>query len=232
MNVYFAKLKNFWYYYKWFVLIGIVFLALIVIATVQYFKKDEPDIAIMYAGPTILSDDDCKKMTQSCENLIFDLNDDGTVSVSMKTFVLNANVDLLDSNQEAFKNGYDVQLLDGQVEGRKIQGNEEFNAYNQELIYGESCLLLLDEALFDELVKAGLLVNLKNSLGEDLPSTSVGEYGVRLIDTKLCRKEGFTSIPFDTVVCLKPVTIMDGEKKEEAAEQNKKNIEVFRELID
>lgn len=226
------RIVNFWYYYKWFVLVGIVFLALIVIATVQYFKKDEPDIAILYAGPTILSDEACDQMTQSCENLIFDLNADGTVSVSMKAFVLNANEDLLDSNQEAFKNGYDVQLLDGQVEGRKIQGNEEFKAYNEELLYGESCLLLLDEALFNELAKAGFLVNLKDALGEDFPASAVGEFGVRLVDTKFCRKDGFTSIPFDTVVCLKTSIVMDGEEKEDSAQKNKQNIEIFRELID
>ena len=52
-------IENFWYYNKWFVLVGIVFLTLVTIATVQFFTKDDADAAILYAGATILSDDTC-----------------------------------------------------------------------------------------------------------------------------------------------------------------------------
>ena len=223
---------NFWYYNKWFVLLGLVVLSLIVISTVQFFKKSEPDVAILYAGPVMVSDDVCTKMSESCGDLISDVNGDGKVSVSLKSYVLNANVDILDSNEEAFKNGYSVQLLDGQVEGRKIQGNEEFKSYNDELLYGESFVLLLDQALYEELAKNGLLVNLKEITGSELPENAVGEYGLRLVDTRLFGQEGFDSLPFDTVVCLRYPSAIEGKKADNYDEQYKENLEVFRQIID
>jgi len=223
---------NFWYYNKWFVLVGAVFLVLIVIATVQFFKKSEPDVSIMYAGPSIVSDEDCQKMIKFSRDLFADVNGDGKVSVNMKTFVLNAKSGVLDSDKVSFKNGYSVQILEGQVEGRKIQANEEFQAYSDEILYGECCVLILDENLYQELSSRGALVPLKDIFSSKLPENVVGEYGIRLIDTVFARKEGFSSLPFESVLCLKYPSAAEGQTKEDREREYRNNLENFRKLVD
>ena len=118
--------ENFWYYNKWFVLVGVVFFTLIIIASVQFFTKDDADASLLYAGSTILSDDVCQQMIESAEELLTDTNGDGTVSVDVKNFVLHSDFDLL-------KN-----------EGQRIQAREEFKSYSDEVLSGDGCFLLLE----------------------------------------------------------------------------------------
>ncbi len=205
--------ENFWYYNKWFVLVGIVFLALIVIASVQFFTKDEPDAGILYAGATILSDDDCEKIICSSKTLLFDVNGDGKVSLDFKNFVLYSDFDILNH------------------EGQKIQAREEFQAYSEEILAGDGCILLLDEFFYSELAQNGALVNLYEMYSE-LPKSAVDYYGLRLGETKLYQQEGFSSLPKDTILCLKFSPVVGEDSPEEKTLQDQINRELFLRLVD
>jgi len=205
--------ENFWYYNKWFVLVGIVFLTLIIIASVQFFSKDEPDVGLTYAGATILSDDVCEKIIRSSEDSVSDVNGDGKSSVDFKNFVLHSDFELL-------KN-----------EGQKIQAREEFKAYSDEILSGDGCILLLDKYFYEELAENGSLVNLYEIYTE-LPKSAVDFFGLRLGDTALFKKDGFSSLPADTIVCLKFAPVVGKESDEEKAIRDQLNRELFLELVE
>ncbi len=205
-------IENFWYYNKWFVLLAVVFLSLVMIATVQFFSKDDADAALLYAGATILSDDVCQQMIQSAEELLSDVNGDASVSVEMKNYVLHSDFDLL-------KN-----------EGQKIQAREEFKAYSDEVLSGDGCFLLLDEYFYSELAQNGALVNLYEIYSE-LPKSAVDYFGLRLGDTALYKKKGFSSLPADTVICLKFAPVVGKTTAEEKAVQDEINRELFLKLV-
>ena len=204
--------ENFWYYNKWFVLVGIVFLTLIIIASVQFLTKDDADASLLYAGSTILSDDVCQQMIESAEELLADTNGDGTVSVDVKNFVLHSDFDLL-------KN-----------EGQRIQAREEFKSYSDEVLSGDGCFLLLDEYFYSELAQNGALVNLYEIYTE-LPKSAVDYFGLRLGDTSLYKREGFSSLPADTIVCLKFAPVAGKTTDEEKALQDEINRELFLKLV-
>ncbi len=205
-------IENFWYYNKWFVLIAVVFLALIVIATVQFFSKDEADASLVFAGATILSDEVCEQMIRSAEELLSDVNEDGTVSVDVKNYVLHSDFDLL-------KN-----------EGQKIQAREEFKSYSDEVLSGDACFLLLDEYFYSELAQNGALVNLYEVYSE-LPKSAVDYFGLRLGDTELYKKQGFSSLPADTIICLKFSPVVGKTTAEEKAARDEINRELFLKLV-
>ena len=166
----------------------------------------------MYAGAKILSDQDCENIILSSEQLISDTNDDGEISVDIKSFVLHSDFDLL-------KN-----------EGQKIQAREEFKSYSDEILSGDCCILLLDEYFYVELVQNGALVNLYE-MYENLPESAIDYYGLRLGDTPLYKKEGFSSLPKETILCLKFSPVIGKESPEEKALRDQKNRQLFMELV-
>lgn len=205
-------IENFWYYNKWYVLVAIVFLSLIAIATFQFFKKSEADASILYAGASILSDDCCEKVIDSAQEKLFDVNDDGKVVVEMQNFVLSSDFDLL-------KN-----------EGQRIQAREEFQAYSDEILSGDGCILFLDEYYYSQLAQNGALVNLYE-IYEELPKSAVDYFGLRLGDTSLYKLDGFSSLPEDTIVCLKFSPVVGKDSSEEKAIRDQYNRELFKSLI-
>jgi hypothetical protein len=151
-------------------------------------------------------------MLLSTESLIYDVNGDGKVSAGMKNFVLHSDFELL-------KN-----------EGQKIQAREEFKAYSDEVLSGDGCILLLDEYFYAELAQNGSLVNLYEIYSE-LPKSAIDYYGIRLGDTELYKKEGFSSLPKETIICLKYYPVMGKESAEEKAVHDQINRELFLELV-
>ena len=121
-------IANFWYYYKWFTILGVIVFAFILIATVQYFTKSEPDLGIVYAGAQEVSERSCEEMIAFTEGKIFDSNEDGKISASFQNFLLLSNYDYL-------------------TEGQKLQAKEEFQAYSDEILSGDANVLILDQYL-------------------------------------------------------------------------------------
>lgn len=202
---------NFWYYYKWFVMLGLVFASLIGIATVQYFTKSDPDLSLLYVGPSDVSDAVCKKMITTTESSIYDVNGDGETSAALQTFVLLSDYDMLTS-------------------GQKIQAMEEYQGYSDEILSGDGAVLLLDEYFYSELAQNGALVNLYEIYSE-LPSSAVDSFGLRLGSTPLYKKDGFSSLPADTIVCLKYSAVVGKADPLEKAEADRMNRELFASLL-
>lgn len=203
---------NFWYYYKWFVMLGIVVFALIGICTVQFFSKSEPDLGILYAGANDVGEHECEDIISFAESKIFDRNGDGKIKASFQNFVLLSSYDLL-------------------TEGQKLQAKEEFQAYSDEILSGEASVLILDEYFYSELAEKGALVNLFEVFPE-LPKSAVDYYGLQLGKTALYQKEGFSSLPAESIVCLKLSSAISDLSDEEKLARDAENRKLFALLIE
>ncbi|MEG2117790.1 MAG: hypothetical protein RRY76_01155, partial [Clostridia bacterium] len=49
-----SRLENFWYFYKWQTIIGMIILIGIIISIVQMSSNKSPDAMMMYVGPSTL----------------------------------------------------------------------------------------------------------------------------------------------------------------------------------
>lgn len=205
-------IANFWYYYKWFVMLGIVVFTLIAICTVQFFFKADPDLGILYAGAIDVAERDCKEIIAFSESKISDQNGDGKISVSFQNFVLLSEYDLL-------------------TEGQQLQAKEEFQAYSDEILSGEASVLILDEYFYGALAEQGALINLYEIFSE-LPGSAVDYFGLKLSKTPLYKKAGFSSLPADSIVCLKASSAISDLSEIERLERDAANRELFSSLIE
>jgi len=114
MDAFFAKLKNFWYYYK--VPVGIVLAVLIVGAylTLQSAGTPEPDYHIGLVSTTPRSDEQLAALTDEIAAAGQDLNGDGQILVQLHTYF----VDLADDSPNAgVQNADKVAALDADLIG-------------------------------------------------------------------------------------------------------------------
>jgi len=70
-------LDNFWYHYKWPVIIGVFFIAVFAICTAQMVTRESYDMYVRYVGNAVITETQYKDMEGSLENLGGDVNGDG-----------------------------------------------------------------------------------------------------------------------------------------------------------
>ena len=84
------KWRNWWYYHKWHVVIGLI--CLIFMANIGYDMihnaQNQPDYKIAYVGTTALPDDTVEALELAFATLGEDLNDNGKVQVELLSYEL------------------------------------------------------------------------------------------------------------------------------------------------
>lgn len=83
------KWKNWWYYYKWYVLCGIVLLGIIinVVGSRLGLWTKTPDFQIAYVGRSQLPADTVSALEQAFTSLASDFNGDGEVIVKVNQYI-------------------------------------------------------------------------------------------------------------------------------------------------
>lgn len=89
------KRKNWWHYYKWYVVIGvIIFAALIhIIGNAMGLFTKSPDLQIAYVGVNPLPEDTSAVLEQVFASLIEDFNRDGEVIVQVNQYTGDPNAE-------------------------------------------------------------------------------------------------------------------------------------------
>ena len=83
------KWKNWWYYYKWYVICGIVFLGIAgsVTGNALGLWHKAPDFQIAYIGKTELPQDTISALEQAFQSIASDFNGDGTITVQINQYI-------------------------------------------------------------------------------------------------------------------------------------------------
>ncbi len=82
-------IKNWWYYYKWYVICGIILLGIacnLIINALGLWKK-KPDIQIAYIGKTALPQDTISALEQAFTSIAGDYNQDGKIIVKVNQYI-------------------------------------------------------------------------------------------------------------------------------------------------
>lgn len=86
--------KNWWYYYKWYVIIGVILLGItinLIVNALGLFTKS-PDLQIAYVGKAPLPQDTITVLQQVFTTLAGDFNHDGETIVQINQYVSDNNV--------------------------------------------------------------------------------------------------------------------------------------------
>ncbi len=189
-NSFLAWLENFWWYYKWIVIILGCVAVFVLIALSQLLSKREGDVSFMYIGAGVLSGADCDKLKEFVAGNIADYNGDGSIEVSY--LELTAHTDSVETMEGEQIVNYDVN-------------NAVLQRFQNEIRAGDAQIYLVDKYYYDHyLAETKLLCPLSSVLTpSQMPKRTVDEYGVYLKDLGLKLQPGFSSLPDSTVVCLR-----------------------------
>lgn len=86
--------KNWWYYYKWYVIIGVILLGVVInlIGNALGLFAKSPDLQIAYIGKAPLPKDTAVALQQTFTALAGDFNHDGEVIIQINQYVRDSNV--------------------------------------------------------------------------------------------------------------------------------------------
>ena len=197
-----TKLDNFWYHYKW-PFLGILFTVIVLIVCLTQCARNGKgdDGSFMYAGGYILSAEERRNMETVLKTFSEDTNEDGKLVLAMMNFPIftTEEVAKYDKNDQAHvaQMSYD---------------NRE--AFDQEILAGEATLCFLSPSLFADVAKAGGFLPISDyadALPDGYEAATYGDvaYGVLLSSLAISSYPGFSSLPADTVVCLRTETSMN-----------------------
>lgn len=215
-------LDNYWYHYKW-VTIGVAFfLVVAIICIAQSCNKEKDDLILLYAGPNQLSVAEADKVSSALEAIMpEDFDGDGRKSVGLSLY------NILSAEQlEAIKSETDAEGKHVFVDNTR--NSSQYDTYYDYLMTGETSVIMVDPWLYESLLTAGRLANVKETLGY-MPESACSEYGVTLGNTEFYKSYGVMQLlPDDTVVCLLKPYVFGKNSDQEHYEHEK---EMFKAIV-
>ncbi len=188
---------NYWYYYKWPVIIGAFALIVVLICTVQMCGKETPDVNVVYAGSHSFDQGGPAEVAAAFSAVMpRDYNGDGRKEVAV--------ANLLAYSAEQIKAQEEAALAEG--DSLVVNGNffaQEQQKFSQLLMSGEYTIILAADWLYDEFKETGVFLTLTEALGEQ-PAVRYDDCAVYLKDTAFGQYfTALQALPEDTVICCR-----------------------------
>ncbi|MBQ7364269.1 MAG: hypothetical protein IJW46_01580 [Clostridia bacterium] len=226
MKTFLAKLDNFWYHYKWHTIFIVFFLSGFLICAVQCAQKEDPDAAILYSGPTVMSAEQKEALgALFAQRLSEDTNGDGALIVSLTDVVLLSDAQIEEKKAEAEAQGealyYDAS-----------QRTVAFEQVRSWLIGGEMMLAILDPFVYEKFSDTNLFVPLAD-IFETLPDAAYDAYSVKLNELDFVRYHTELADAFDgAVLCLVKPTAMASLSGNAAEAWYETHVALFRRIVE
>ena len=200
----FYKIKNwfhnYWYYYKWGVIIVGAFALILLICVIQGSKKQKYDVGIIYTGPHFFEVGEKDEIISAFQNIMSkDYNGDKKKAVDFVD--MPAFTD--DQIDEAIENSDDkdaiVKYAPYTVEN--VQQN-----FSSVVFAGDVSICLLDEYWYNILLEAGGLVKLTDVFEID-DELLRDDYSVTLSDLEIYEYySAISKLPEDTILCFRTIS--------------------------
>lgn len=202
----FTKVKkwfdNYWYYYKWPVIIGGFFVIILEICLVQCSSKEDYDVSIVYTGPHIFGVGEKVSLASAFIQLMDeDINGDGKKVADI--------IDLTAFSDEQIKEAIGTDADDATlIKYASYTIDNVKNSFAQVATKGDVSVCLLDEYWYNVLYNAGHLARLDEILGYR-PDMLRDDYSVYLSELDIYEYFGdsFGKLPDDTIVCFRKMSV-------------------------
>lgn len=215
---FFRWLDNFWYHYKWAVIFTVFILVTVIVCSVQFFSREEPDMYILYAGPYKFGQTDTRSMERVFSSIVTDRNGDGKAFAQLADYYILSDEQITGELEKAKANHEAVA-----INYEMFANNRE--AFDQQIMAGEMVICLLDPYLYadvhvldDDGNKVSGFMPLSEVLGYT-PEYAVDDYAVRIGDTPLGQySEMLQKLDEDTLLCIRKMSsfaFLQGKKRTE-----------------
>jgi hypothetical protein len=201
-------LDNFWYHYKWPVIIAAFFITVFVICTVQMLNKANYDMYVRYVGNAVITETQYKDMESSLENIGGDVNGDGEKAANF------AQVPYVSDEDNPYRN--------------------EINADARETMTGMIVqpyyIYIMDKGAYEMFKKENIYTPLNQIFSEDVSAIAFDDCAICFKETDFYKTSpGMEWVKDDTVIVLKVApyeSIISGSKRDSEikAFENHKNV--------
>ena len=219
-------LDNFWYHYKWPVIIFTAFAVFLIIMTTQFVTRTEYDLSVLYAGPLNITPNQTRDAEGEISKLIDeDVNGDGKKNCQITPFYM-----LTDEQAKELQAEYDAKEELFFVDMSQLASSQQ--KFTNQISAGDAFILILDPHWYGLLREQDFIIPLEEVLPE-VPGSSSDGYCIRLCDTPFA---GFFTamqvFPEDAVICLRRMpTASAFAGKKEAEKQLELSKRVFAAML-
>lgn len=190
-----AMLKNIWFYYKWYIIAGVIALVVGSMLITQCAAKEDHEVYIYYVGASYFS----PQMQDQMEDAFEAVLPEG----------LTDSVGFFYTKIGKIQNMDELKPEDG-VDEDKLQDVTDHNAeyqaamdFTSRMHQKQTVICLLEPKYFESAVEEGWLAPLSSCL-EELPrGAETGAYGIPVGSLPLYKSNSvFKNIPEDTMLCF------------------------------
>ena len=204
------KIQNFIYHYKWHTLVALLLVAAILVCSLQFCAKEDYDAYILYAGS--------KNIGRTAED--GDVAEIATVISSLKRITGD-----FDKNGEVALNFTNYYFLSADERKDLTDLNEALLANDRQSIssvleHSEYYLCFISKAVYEEYHKVGdeeLFISLSEYKEANPDITLYYDNAILLSSTEAARLPGLSSLPDDTLICIRRPSVLGGKSKEHTA---------------
>ncbi len=208
----FSKIKNwfdnYWYYYKWGVIVVGAFIVIIGICLYQCASREKYDVNILYTGPHIFEVDEKDAISSAFEQIMNDYNGDGKKVADI--------IDLTAFTDEQIEEAIGTDDSEDTIVKYAPYTADRVKQSFANAMSGDGYICLVDRYWYDRLYENEAIVPLTEVLGYE-PENMIDEYSVYLSNLDFYKffSDSVGKLPSDTIVCFRkmPTTsAMIGQK--------------------
>lgn len=218
---------NYWYYYKWPVIIAAFVIIVVLVCTLQMCQKESSDVQIIYAGPHSFAGDGPRELASAFSAVLpEDFDGDGQKKVTVLHMLLYSEEQIAALKAEAEANDEENIILNSTYLA------QELNKFNQLILSGEYSICLLDPWLYETVCESGGFLPLVDALGSK-PEGAQDDYAIRLCDTDFGRYfTGAAALPEQTLLCFRREgTLSTLLNRDHAARTYQNSLSLFRAVM-
>lgn len=211
-------LDNFWYHYKWTVIIVAFFVSVAVIGIVQMVNRPNYDTSVCLASPYKMNKEERADMEALFQKICpEDFNGDGERLVNLVEYQIYSEEEF-ESEADRYEAMTDENGNPDQFQINRKFNSDEYKNFSNFTMTGETSVYILSPYLYDLLVSAERLKPLSEVYTDGtLPAGALPDgFGIALKDTDFYKYNPAAQIyPENAILCLHKPTL-SGRSKNEA----------------
>ena len=216
-------LDNFWYHYKWHVLVGLFIVVFLFVSIGQMIDKEKVDVYILYAGPTAFMAAEIYEIQDAFETIMPDLNGDGQKVVQFIDITVLTDEQIADNMEKA-----DAEGVDYKPDMEYIANARQ--KFKLQLAAGDAYIVLADPGMYAEDKGVGIYQSLE-SLGVSAEH-AYDEYSVVFRDTDFgSYMPVFQKLPEDTLMCFRTMGVTSKARGKKEQEKHDNQLVMFKEMV-
>lgn len=207
-------LDNFWYHYKWPVIIGAFFITVFAICTAQMVTRESYDMYVRYVGNAVITETQYKDMESTLEKLGGDVNGDGEKAANF------AQVPYVSADEE---NPYKNDINKGAKETMTGMIVQPYYIY------------IMDKGAYENFKGENIYTPLNQIFTEDVSDIAFDDCAVYFKETEFYKNSpGMEWVKDDTVIVLKVApyeSIVTSSKRENELESFEDHKKIFVDMV-